>query len=234
MTRVLALAAALIVAALLGAADGSAVRSQTPKLFGTVGPGFAIRLQDAQGSQVTKLDPGTFVVEVEDLSDEHNFHLFGPAVDRFTPVEGTGKDTWSVTFQDGTYMYVCDPHATTLRGTFTAGNPPPTSPPPSSPPVTAKSKLLLTSGPGFVISLRTSAGKQVKKMKLGTYTVIVRDRGSNHNAHLVAPGFNRKTTPLTYTGTKRWKVKLGKAGTLRFLCDPHAREGMRGSAKIVR
>jgi len=234
MTRVLALAVALIAAALLGAADGAAVRSQTPKLFGTVGPGFTIRLQDAQGLQVTKLDPGTFVVEVEDLADFHSFHLKGPGVDESTGVGSEGKATWTVTFEDGIYMYFCDPHSSTMKGSFTVGNPPTTSPPPSSPPVTAKTKLLLTSGPGFVISLKTSAGKPVKKMKLGTYTVIVRDRGSNHNAHIVAPGFNRKTTPLTYTGTKSWKVKLGKVGTLRFLCDPHAREGMRGSAKIVR
>jgi hypothetical protein len=29
-------------------------------------------------------------------------------------------------------------------------------------------------------------------------------------------------------------VKLARVGTLRFLCDPHAVDGMRGSAKIVR
>ncbi|MGH3135009.1 MAG: hypothetical protein ACRDPV_00770 [Gaiellaceae bacterium] len=234
MIRVLALAAALIAAALLGATDGAAVRSQTPKLFGTVGPAFSIVLRDAQGNRVTKVDPGTYSVEVDDLSDAHNFHLTGPGVDERTGVEGTGTTSWTVTFTDAVYRYFCDPHASTMNGAFTAGNPPPPTPPPSGGVVTAKSKLVLTSGPGFVISLKTSAGKSVKRMKLGTYTVIVRDRGSNHNAHVIAPGFNRKTTPLTYTGTKSWKVKLGKAGTLRFLCDPHALAGMRGSAKIVR
>jgi plastocyanin len=71
-------------------------------------------------------------------------------------------------------------------------------------------------------------------MKRGTYTMVVRDRGRTHNAHVVAPGFNRKTSPLTHTGSQTWKVKLRKTGTLRFLCDPHARGGMKGSAKIVR
>jgi hypothetical protein len=119
-----------------------------------------------------------------------------------------------------------------MRGSFTVGTvPPPTPPPPST--VTAKTKLLLTSGPGFTITLNTAAGKAVTSMKRGMYTVVVRDRSRIHNAHVVAPGFNRKTDPLTYTGTKTWKVKLGKAGTLRFLCDPHALSGMKGSAKIV-
>jgi plastocyanin len=28
-------------------------------------------------------------------------------------------------------------------------------------------------------------------------------------------------------------VKVAKAGTFRFLCDPHASQGMKGSAKVV-
>ena len=104
----------------------------------------------------------------------------------------------------------------------------------ANPPVTAKTKLLLTAGPSQIIRVKTAAGKAVKSMKLGTYTVAVRDRGRDHNAHIVAPGYNRKTTPLSFKGTQTWKVALTKTGTFRFLCDPHAAEGMRGSAKIVR
>lgn len=102
-----------------------------------------------------------------------------------------------------------------------------------NPQVTAKTKLVLASGPAQVITLKTAAGKAVKTMKLGTYTVTVRDRGLDHNAHIVAPGYNRKTT-LSFRGTQTWKVALKRAGTLRFLCDPHAAFGMRGTAKIVR
>jgi plastocyanin len=71
-------------------------------------------------------------------------------------------------------------------------------------------------------------------MKLGTYRVTVRDRGRDHNAHVVAPGYNRKTKPLEFTGTQTWTVKLARTGSFRFLCDPHAVTGMKGSAKIVR
>jgi plastocyanin len=235
MTRVLSLAAALVVAALIGASGGSAGQAQAPKLFGTVGPEFTIDLRDAQGNRVTKLDPGTYEIEVEDRSDFHNFHLQGPSVNESTGVEFTGDVSWKVTFKDGSYTFFCDVHPSSMRGLFIAGNPPPTpTPPPSTGGITAKTKLVLTAGPAQVITLKTSAGKTVKTMKRGTYTLVVRDRGSIHNAHVVAPGYNRKTSPLTFTGTQTWKVKLARAGTLRFLCDPHSLVGMKGSAKIVR
>lgn len=236
MTRVLALVVAVAIAALLGATHGSAAPAQTTKLFGTVGPGFSIVLRDAQGNRVTTLDPGPYAVEVEDLSGEHNFHLTGPGVDESTAVEFTGTVTWNVTFQEAVYTYRCDPHSAQMRGRVDVGSIPVPPPPPPPPPgvITARTKLALTSGPGFVITLKTSAGKSVKKMKLGTYTMVVRDRSRIHNAHIVAPGVNRKTAPLTFIGRQTWKVKLRKTGTLRFLCDPHALMGMKGSAKIVR
>ena len=234
MPRILVVVLALAAAALLGATDGSAVQSQNVKLVGTVGPGFSITLVDAQGNRVRSLQPGAYDIEVRDLSEEHDFHLTGPGVDRLTPVGTATTESWTVTLTNGTYRYVCDPHATTMRGSFTVGATPTTPPPTSTPtPVTAKTRLVLTSGPGFVITLKTPKGKAVKTMKHGTYTMVVRDRGPTHNAHVVAPGFNRKTSPLTYTGSQTWRVKLSRTGTIRFLCDPHARGGMRGSAKIV-
>ncbi len=124
-----------------------------------------------------------------------------------------------------------------MNGSFTVGDVPPAPPPPAPPsttPVTSRSKLHLTSGPGYTISLKTSAGKAVKTMKTGTYRVVVRDRSAIHNAHVIAPGYNRATKPLSYAGTQTWRVKLAKTGTLRFLCDPHALQRMRGSARIVR
>jgi plastocyanin len=61
----------------------------------------------------------------------------------------------------------------------------------------------------------------------------VRDRSSVHDAHIIAPGFDRRTT-VPFAGTKTWKMTLARIGKLRFLCDPHASQGMRGSAKITR
>jgi len=227
MARVLLLA--LAAAALVGAADGAAVRAQNPKLFGTVGPSFSIVLRDAQGTRVSQLDPGTYDIEVEDLSEEHSFHLTGPGVDRETGVGSTGTTTWTVTFKDGVYKYFCDPHPSLMHGSFTVGNPSTTTPPGT---VTPKTKLVLTSGPALSITLRTLAGKAVKAMTLGTYSLVVRDRSASHDAHVVAPGFDRATT-VPFVGTQTWKVKLAKTGTFRFFCDPHKAAGMRGSAKIV-
>ena len=237
MIRAAALAVTLLVlAALLGAADSEAVQSQNAKLFGSVGPGFSITLRDAQGGVVTRVDPGTYDIEVRDLADLHTFHLRGPGVDERTQVEFTGTVNWTVTFQNGEYTFLCDVHPQDMRGTFVSGNAPAPAPTPTPPPinvVTAKSRLVLTAGPAEVITLRTAAGKAVKTMRRGTYTMTVRDRGRDHNAHVVAPGFNRRTT-IAFRGTQTWRVALRRVGTLRFLCDPHASTGMRGSAKIVR
>lgn len=233
--RVTALAAAgLALAALLGASRGEAVQAQNPKLAGTVGPGFTISLRDAQGTQVRTLDPGTYEVEVRDLSNEHSFHLQGPGVNEATQVESTGTVSWTVTFRDGTYRFYCDPHPADMSGTFVVGNPaPPARPPQTGNVVTAKTRLVLTSGPAEVITLKTAGGKTVKRMKLGTYRVTVRDRSAIHNARVIAPGYRRATT-LPFIGTQTWRVALKRTGRFRFLCDPHAATGMRGSAQIVR
>ena len=235
MGRLTLVVGAALALASLFAAVGEATPSQATKLHARVGPAFTISLSTEDGARVTTLAPGTYEIEVEDMSEEHNFHLTGPGVDRSTQVGEVGRQEWTVTLQDGTYRYVCDPHQTQMRGTFTVGNVP-TPPPPTKPPstaVTPKTRLALTSGPGYTITLKTAAGKAVRTMRTGTYRVTVRDRSKIHNAHLVGPGANRSTT-VPYTGTRTWTVSLARAGTLRFLCDPHARQGMRGSARIVR
>jgi plastocyanin len=230
MTRIAVVAVVFALAALLGTAEGSADSTQNPQLVGTITADGVISLRDAQGNRVTKLDPGTYDIEVRDQADFHTFHLEGPGVDERTQVEFVGTVNWTVTFRDGSYVYHCDPHPS-IRGAFVVGNPPTTTPPPQAV-VTPKSKLVLTSGPSFVITLKTAAGKKVTRLKKGTYTITVRDRGAIHDARLIAPGFNRATT-VPFVGRQTWKVKLAKVGTLRYRCDPHAVDGMRGSAKIV-
>jgi plastocyanin len=231
VTRAVISVVVLATAALLLASGGSARSTQETKLFGTVGPDFSISLVDAQGNDVSKLDPGTYVIQVKDLSDFHNFHLFGTGVNESTGIGATGDVTWTVTFTDGIYRYVCDAHPTSMIGRFTVGTPPTTAPPP--PPTSTPKKLVLSSGPAYSITLKTTAGKAVRSLKLGTYTVVVRDRSSVHDAHIIAPGFDRRTT-VPFAGTKTWKMTLARTGKLRFLCDPHASQGMRGSAKITR
>jgi plastocyanin len=92
--------------------------ASTPTLTGTVGPGFTITLTQS-GKKVTKLKAGTYTFKIADKSNIHNFHLTGPGVNKSTTVPGTGNSTWKVTLKKGTYKYVCDPHASFMKGSFT-------------------------------------------------------------------------------------------------------------------
>lgn len=212
----LALGAALL-------APGEAL-ADNPKLQATVGPGFSIRLLGPNGSAVTQLEPGTYDVVVNDLSEEHNFHLRGPGVDEATGLEFVGTVTWTVTLQEGRYTFVCDPHSDSMRGGFVAGDPPP---PPPPPPVVRK--LVATVGPRATITLRNPNGSHPRGLKPGLYSIVVRDRTKLHNVHLAGAGVNRKTG-IAGTGTFTWKLRL-RAGTLRFYSDASPRK-LRGSVRI--
>jgi hypothetical protein len=229
--RLRGLVALAAAAAFILVPAGASSVSANPELLGSVGPSFSIRMTNPDGSLLTKVDPGTYDVVVRDLSVEHNFHLSGPGVDRFTQVEETGNVTWTVTLVEGRYTFVCDPHSTTMRGAFVAGNPPPEpAPDPTPTPVPAAKKLLLTVGPTATITLRNAAGKLLRGLKAGSYTIVVRDRTKVHNAHLVGKGVNRKSG-LAATGTLTWKVKLS-AGLLRFFSD-RSPKTVKGSIKVT-
>ena len=115
--RLLLLAAVIAVSGTVLVAQTSAMA--TPKLNGTVGPGFTITLKRADGTIVRRVQHGRHTFVIRDRSSIHNFHLFGPSVDRRTGVAFTGRRRWSVRLRTGTYRYRCDPHRTTMRGRFT-------------------------------------------------------------------------------------------------------------------
>ena len=206
----------------------AAIRAANPQLLGTVGPGFSIRLEHPDGTGVSKLDPGTYDIVVKDLSEEHNFHLSGPGVNQSTVVGTESTVTWTVTFVEGRYSVVCDPHSLQMHQAFVVGNPPPLPPPP--PPKPATPKLLATVGPKNTISLKSASGAALKAVKAGTYSITVRDRSKLHNFHLVGKGVNRKSG-LAATGTLTWKLKLS-AGALRFFSDK-APKTVKGSVKVT-
>jgi Copper binding proteins, plastocyanin/azurin family len=100
---------------LLAVAPGQAA---LPKLVGTDGPGFTITLTKS-GTKVTKLKAGKYLLTVNDLSSAHNFHLTGPGLNKKTSVPAEAKTIWTVTLQKGkTYRFMCDPHASTMNGSF--------------------------------------------------------------------------------------------------------------------
>jgi plastocyanin len=217
-----------VCAALALLAGAATAPAQAVKLVGTVGPGFSITLEFADGRTVTQIDPGTYEITVRDLSDEHNFRLVGPGVEQFTQVETTSTVTWAVTFREGRYTIQCDPHPTQMVRVFTVGNPPPV-PVPKPPAPTPK--LLATVGPKNTISLRSASGAALNRgVKAGSYAVVVRDRSKLHNFHLVGQGVNRKST-VAGVGTMTWKLKLVK-GSLRFYSDK-APKTLKGLIKVV-
>lgn len=88
------------------------------KLVGTVGPGFTITLRNTAGKPVVRLKPGRYTILVRDESPIHNFHLFGPGVNRATSVVKTGRTVWRVVLRRGSYHFQCDPHRAFMRGEF--------------------------------------------------------------------------------------------------------------------
>jgi len=88
------------------------------ELYASVGPGFEISLTTEDGQAVTSVPAGEYTIEVDDQSDIHNFHLTGTGVDEDSGVSETGKTTWTVTFEAGTYTFQCDPHSSSMNGSF--------------------------------------------------------------------------------------------------------------------
>jgi plastocyanin len=94
----------------------------------------------------------------------------------------------------------------------------------------ATKKLSGTVGPGETIVLKKGSAR-VKTLKAGRYTIVVKDRSSEHNFRLRGP-VGRQISGIAQTGTKTVTVNL-KPGRYTYLCDPHARD-MIGSFRVVR
>lgn len=206
----------LLITALAAAAislPAAAVGVPAPSLVGVVGPGFSITLRNPDGSSVSHLDVGMYVVSVDDRSDLHNFHLSGPGVEQTTEVETTGMTSWNIQVTDGTYRFRCDPHAAQMKGSFTVGNVPPPPPPPTK----LNGKVAATT-----ISLKNaSTGAKVRSVVEGPYKVAVSDSAKTQNFHLTGPGVNRKTGVKARTKTT-WTVALAP-GKYTYRSDKNRR-----------
>ena len=106
--RILLVAAIAMLTLTVVGAQASAAKVKGT-LAGNVGPGFTITLTQ-KGKAVKTLKAGTYKITVNDRSGIHNFHLFGPGVNKKTGVGATGKVTWTVKLKTGSYTYRCDIH----------------------------------------------------------------------------------------------------------------------------
>jgi hypothetical protein len=96
----------------------------------------------------------------------------------------------------------------------------------------AASRLVATVGPGTTITLVDAGGANVTRIKAGTYVILVRDRSSRHNFHLVEPDpLLLKRTSLRFVGSVMWRIHLDR-GVYRFVCDAHPFT-MHGRFKVV-
>jgi plastocyanin len=85
-------------------------------------------------------------------------------------------------------------------------------------------------GPGFSIEVK-KAGRDLKTIKAGTYSIKIEDKSSIHNFHLIGPGLNKKTS-VSFKGETTWRIKL-KPGRYTYQCDPHAASGMKGTFRVT-
>jgi plastocyanin len=79
---------------------------------------FKIEMKNAAGRPLKTVKRGTYRIKIEDKATIHNFRLKGPGVNKATSVGGRAETIWTVRLRPGTYTYKCDPHASTMRGSF--------------------------------------------------------------------------------------------------------------------
>jgi len=131
----LALPVGLAFAALAaaGCGDGNDEGSTTtstadiPRLIATVGSlddpdAYEINLTTEEGEKVTTVLPsGEYLLEIDDRSTIHSFHLAArqTGVDLATEIAGTGERATVVMLQEPeAYIYFCDAHPARMEVTF--------------------------------------------------------------------------------------------------------------------
>jgi hypothetical protein len=232
---------AFFVAAALALAVAGIAGADGPSLSGSVGPGFEISLAGAG-----QLAPGPASLTVDDKSADHDFHLQGPGVDVTTGIDEIGVKSFSLNLVNGTYTFICDAHPTRMTGSFTVTTPattppatppattpptttpptttpPTTTPPETTPPVTtpapppAAPRLVLSVTAKAITLVTSGSGKAVKSLAAGRYVIVVHDRSTVQNAHLIGAGFNR-STGIAFAGNATWKATF-TAGKLTYRSD---------------
>jgi plastocyanin len=79
---------------------------------------FKIEMKTSANRALKSVKAGTYRIKIEDKGSIHNFHLTGPGINKSTGVAFVGDRIWTVKLKRGTYRFVCDPHASMMRGSF--------------------------------------------------------------------------------------------------------------------
>ena len=122
MSRRLVVTLAGIAAALTVAGTAFSQGQSTPKLLGTVGPGYTTKLTKA-GVKVRSLRAGTYRFAITDKSSLHNFTLereTGVKIEKhLSGTAFTGAKTTTVILKRGKWKYYCSVHESQMFGFFT-------------------------------------------------------------------------------------------------------------------
>jgi plastocyanin len=122
MKRVAIVVAAGIATTMVIAGTALSQSSSKPKLVGTVGPAYTIKLTKA-GAKVKSLKAGKYTFAITDKSSFHDFTLEQEKGGKFekllTGVTFSGKKTATVTLKRGKWKYYCSVHESQMFGFFT-------------------------------------------------------------------------------------------------------------------
>ncbi len=122
MSRRLLVALAGIATALAVAGTALSQGQATPKLVGTVGPAYTIKLTKA-GVKVRTLKAGAYKFVISDKASIHNFTLEQQTGGKFekhlTGTAFTGTKTVTLTLKRGKWKYYCSVHESLMHGFFT-------------------------------------------------------------------------------------------------------------------
>jgi hypothetical protein len=97
-------------------------QASTPKLIGTVGPGYTITLKKGT-AKVKTLKAGKYSFVVTDKASIHNFTIErekgGPKIEKtLTGTSFQGKKTVTVTLKKGSWKFYCSIHEPQMFGFF--------------------------------------------------------------------------------------------------------------------
>ena len=116
------IALALLATGLAAAMFLVPAQASTPKLIGTVGPGFTITLKNGT-AKVKTLKAGKYTFVITDKASIHNFTIErekgGPKIEKvLTATSFQGKKTVTVTLKTGSWKYYCSIHEPQMFGFF--------------------------------------------------------------------------------------------------------------------
>lgn len=231
------LAVPILAVAGLFAAQAVTSQAANPQLAASVAvgamPSASLLSFTQSGIPIATLTAGTYDITIDDMAVNHNVHFSGAGVDDGTSIGAAEVKTITVTFQAGTYNYMCQQHPGSMSVPFTVvapttttttTAPPPAPPPPATPPPPPPAadppvvKVRVKLGPaGLTLAPRTAVA--------GAATITLTDRSKLGNVHLKGPGVNvhtgvRSTVTRTVDATLR-------PGTYRLTDDAHPRRKAR-------